>query len=201
MDKEHKIDNCKVIEEDLEKAKEMVQETEDTVVINGGIICDSVLKDACIEDADVVISVTDNDKDNILSSLIAQRHINSKQIALINSDVHDSLLEMMSDTILVNRSAVTISSILRMLRQPRLDDAYSLGNGFAELWKISIGEMSPLVGQKISDISLPLTCKICAIIRDKEIIYPKLYDEIMLSDELVIIVMQDAIKKLEKLLS
>ena len=185
----------------LSEAKEIAQETEDTVVINGGIICDSVLKDACIEEADIVISVTDNDKDNILSSLVAQRHHVSKHIALINSDVHDCLLEMMSDTILVSRSAVTISSILKMLRQPRLDEAYSLGNGFAELWQFTIGEMSPLLGQKISDISLPLTCKICAIIRDKEVIYPRLYDEIMLSDEVVMIVMQDAIKKVEKLLS
>jgi Trk K+ transport system NAD-binding subunit len=78
-------------------------------------------------------------------------------------------------------------------------DAYSLGHNFGEIWEILLSEDNINVGQKINNIDLPATCKICAINRKDTIIFPDENTILEENDILVVYVGTKSIKKAENI--
>lgn len=84
----------------------------------------------------------------------------SSAISLVNSRAYDNLIDNVADNILIDRSSVTISSILQELRKAKLSDAYSLGRGFGELWEIRVDADSLIAGRTVAEVGLPKTSMI-----------------------------------------
>lgn len=195
------IISCKIIDDDADSARSLARDLDNTVVLYGEMMSDALLAEAGIENADVTIAVTRKDKDNLLASLLAEKSGVSSTITLVNSRSYDNLIDNIGDNILVDRSSVTISSILQELRKAKVSNAYSLGRGFGEIWEIIIAEDSKNLDKKISELDMPANSKICALVRGNEIIYE--LDEIKLQsgDIVILFVTPKAIKKAEKLFS
>lgn len=199
LEQDDNIQSCKIIDEDAASAKYLAKILDNTVVIQGEMMSDVILNEAGIEYADVTIAITNKDKDNLLASLLAKKSGVSSAISLVNSRSYDNLVDNIADNILVDRSSVTISSILQELRKAKLNNAYSLGRGFGELWEIKIDADSFSAGRTISDIGLPKTSMVGAIYRDNEIIYPTSQDKLEAGDLVVLFVSTQDIRKVEKL--
>ncbi len=193
------IISCKIIEEEYAKANEVAKELNDTVVLQGQMMSDKILSEAGIYNADVSVAVTLKDEDNILSSLLARKCGVKNTLSLVNSPAYNNLIDIISENILVDRTSVTISKILHELRNKEIRRAYSLGRGFAELWEVQIAENSCLLGKNIKSLDLPASSKICAILRDENIIFPSETEEIKTNDTLLIYVFSESIKKVEKI--
>ena len=164
------------------------------------MMSDVILADAQLEKADMAISVTSLDKDNLLLSLLAQKSGVNTTVSLVNSRVYDNLTNQIADNIIIDRSTVTISKILSDIRHVNLLNAYPLGRGFAEVWELKLKEDSLLEGKKIQDIALPAKCKIIGIERGKKLIFPTSDTSIELSDILIVIVAPNGISKTERAL-
>lgn len=136
LEQDDNIQSVKIIDEDEESARFLADTLKDAVVIHGEMMSDVILTEAGIQSADAAIAVTSHDKDNLLASLLAKKSGVSSAISLVNSRAYDNLIDNVADNILIDRSSVTISSILQELRKAKLSDAYSLGRGFGELWEI-----------------------------------------------------------------
>lgn len=201
IEKDDNIQNSKIIEEDADIAKELAKELNNTVVISGQMMSDVILTEAGIEKADVTVAVTDNDKDNLLSSLLAKSRGVPETVSLVNSRAYNTLIDNIGDNILVDRTAVTISSILKELRKTNLQSAYSLGRGFGELWQLCLDAEDELNGREISRLELPEDSQICAIGRGDEIIFPDSDEILQAEDILVVFVGSGDIKKVEKIFS
>lgn len=201
IEKDDNILSCKIIEENLEQAKELAQSLDNVVVIHGAMMSDVILSEAGIDNVDVSVAVTSKDKDNLLASLIAKASNVKSTIALVNSSSYDNLIDNIGDNILVDRSSVTISIILKELRKVKINEAYSLGRGFGEIWELKIDNDNINLGKSISYLSLPKNSKICAIVRGKDIIYPNDKEKIINDDLLILFVSSNEIKKVEKIFS
>lgn len=193
--------SCKIIDDDINTAQSLAKDLNDTIVINGEMMSDAILSDAGIENTDVTIAITRKDKDNLLASLLAKKSGVSSTITLVNSRSYDNLVDNIGDNILIDRSAVTISSILQELRRAKISNAYSLGRGFGEIWEIKIGEDSRLLDKNIKDIEIPSNSQICALIRGDNIIYNLKAEKINNNDILIFFANSKSIKKAEKLFS
>lgn len=193
--------SCKIIDDDINTARNLAKDLNNTIVINGEMMSDSILSDAGIKNTDVTIAITKKDKDNLLASLLAKKSGVSSTITLVNSRSYDNLVDNIGDNILIDRSAVTISSILQELRRAKISNAYSLGRGFGEIWEIKINEDSRLLGKNIKDIELPNNSQLCALIRGNDIIYNLKAEKINNNDILIFFVNSKSIKKAEKLFS
>ena len=55
--------------------------------------------------------------------------------------------------------------------------------------------------KKIVELDLPENSKVCAIIRNDEIIFPEIYERILEGDRLIVYCASKAIKKVEKIFS
>lgn len=193
--------SCKIIDDDFKTAQILAEKLNNTIVINGEMMSDAILSDAGIENTDVTIAITKKDKDNLLASLLAKKSGVSSTITLVNSRSYDNLVDNIGDNILIDRSAVTISSILQELRRAKISNAYSLGRGFGEIWEIKVSEDSQLLGKSIRDVEIPNNSQICALIKGENIIYNLKNEKINKNDILIFFVNSKSIKKAEKFFS
>lgn len=199
LEQDDNILSCKVIDEDKESARHLAKVLNNTVVLHGEMMGDVILNEAHLDSADVTIAVTSHDKDNLLASLLAKKSGVPFAVSLVNSRSYDSLVDNIVDNILVDRSSVTISSILQELRKAKLTNAYSLGRGFGELWEIKIDADSLNAGQTVAEINLPKTSMIGAVYRDDQIFFPSAQDKIEAGDLLIVFVSVNDIRKVERL--
>ncbi len=198
LEKDDNILSNKIIEENLAAAQSLAKDLNETVVLHGEQMSDIILLEAGLSNADAAVSVTMRDEDNLISSLLAQKSGVNNSISLINSPSYNRLIEIIGNSILVDRTTVTISSILKELRKSRINEAYALGRGFGEIWEMPIMEDNVNVNKPISSIGLPACSKICAILRENNIFYPGEKDELKLNDKIILYVESGSIKKVEK---
>lgn len=193
--------SCKIITNNPQNATRLAESLNKTVVIQGEMMSDVILKDAGVDSADITVAVTEQDKDNLLVSLLAKHNHVCSTVSLVNSRAYDSLIDNIGDNIIIDRSTVTISKILQDIRKTGLTNAYSLGRGFGEVWEIKLKEDQPVTGKKIADLNVPDKCKIVAIIRDGHIIFSNQTEKLNTNDIVIIFVSPLGIKKMEQIFS
>ena len=199
LEENDNILSCKIITNNPVAATHLADNLDQTIIISGEMMSDVILKDAGIDSADITIAVTEQDKDNLLVSLLAKHNHICSTVSLVNSRAYDSLIDNIGDNIIIDRSSVTISKILQDIRTVGLSNAYSLGRGFGEIWEIKLKEDQPVTGKKVSDLHLPDKCKLAAIVRKGEPIF-SVADEVLNTDDVLIIyVYPFSIKKMEQI--
>lgn len=160
---------------------------------------DVILDEAEIKNADTTVAVTENDKDNLLASLVAKKSGVSSTISLVNSHAFNGLIENSGENIIIERSLITTSAILQDLRKAKINNAYCLRRGMGEVWEVRIDADSLNTDKTIQQLNLPEKCKISTIYRDEEIIYPSDDDIIKEGDILIVFVSPQAIRKAEEI--
>lgn len=195
------IISCKIIEEDLAVARNLAKELSHVVVVQGELMSDLILEEADISHADVSIAVTTNDKDNLLASLLAAKSGAATAVSVVNTPSYNNLIFNIGDSILIDRSTVTISKMLREIRKVKLSNAYSISRGQGEVWEMKVNDDSLVNGKKIGEINLHKFSRIFAINRGSDIIFPNPSTEIIKDDVILLYVDSSAIKQVEKVLS
>ena len=74
------------------RAEYIANELNNTIVINGDGLDEDVLKEANIEEAETILSLTNDDEDNIMVSVLAEKKSpNKRTIALVNKQNYSLL--------------------------------------------------------------------------------------------------------------
>lgn len=184
--------SVKIIESDPERCHIISQNLNDTLVLHGDATNTELLHEEGL-DTDLFCAVTNNDAVNILSSLLARQMNTRETITLLNKTHYSDLMRRLDMGIAISPSQVTVSSILSRLRHGDVIQTHTLRRGSAEaLEAIAHGEQSSslVVGKTISDISLPPTAVIGALIRGNDVIMAH-HDEIIKSNDHLILFLGD----------
>ena len=199
LEHDDSIVSCRLIEEDLDSARKLARDLNHIVVIHGEMMSDIILKEADITHADAAIALTDNDKDNLLASLLASKNGVGTTISVINTPSYNNLMFNITDNILVDRSAITISRLLKEIRKTKMIEAYSIARGMGEIWEIRLNEDNACGRKKIGELNLPKMCRIFALMRNNEIIYPDPTTVLEQNDLLLLYVDSTMIKQAEQI--
>jgi len=191
----------RIIEHDNDRARRIVPMLHDTHVTHGDALDTIILEETNIQNADTVVSVSNDDETNILASLLAKRYGVERTIALVNRDTYTPLVTTLGIDVLVNPRAITVSTILQHIRRGRIRSVHSLRDGFAEVIEAEALETSPLVGAPLSEISLPPDVIIGAIVRDGEVIIARSTTVIESRDRVILLSAAHSVKKVEKMFS
>ena len=164
----------KIIEKNKERAEFIANELNNTIVINGNGLDEDVLKEANIEEVETVLSLTNDDEDNIMVSVLAEKNSpNKRTIALVNKENYGLLQSSLKINDLVDPRLTTISTILKHVHKGTIETVYTLLDGEFEFIEAEILETSELISKSIKDSNLPNEIRIGAIVRKNEIIIPK----------------------------
>ena len=186
-----RTNQVKVIERDRRRAREISEQLERSIVLNGDAADEELLMEENVDDADVFCAVTNAEEANILSAMLAKRRGAKKVLALINRAAYTDLVEAGSIDIALSPQQVTIGSLLRYVRRGDVVRVHTLRRGAAEaIEAIAHGspESSRVVGRKIEDIDLPSGAMIAAIVRNDEVIMAHHDTEVHADDHVILFV-------------
>jgi len=194
--------NTKLIELNKERAENISAELNDTLVINGSSLDLEILKEAKISETETIVSVTNQDEVNILTSLLAKKQGCKKTISLANDATYRPILEPLGIDDVLSPQAITVSRILSFIRKGNIRQVFSLREGEGEVIEADAKEASSVVNKKISELKLPKGVKIGAILKNEnEVHMPEPNLEINEGDRLLLFSLSKMIKKVEDLLS
>jgi trk system potassium uptake protein TrkA len=189
----------KIIEHGRERAVAIADALRRTVVLNGSALDQKLLQEADIQDADLMIALTNNDQVNILSSVMAKRLGCKSNLALINNPAYLDITKPVGIDATVNPGTVTVSRVLQHVRRGRIRAVHSIQRGAAEIIEAEALETSPLVGPILRELDLPDGMRIGAIYRDGEVIKPSGSLRIKPKDRVVIFALAHAVKQVEQM--
>ena len=87
--------NCKIIEKNKDRAEFIANELNNTIVINGDGLDEDVLKEANIEEAETILSLTNDDEDNIMVSVLAEKNNpNKNKTDILEKDTKEASSEI-----------------------------------------------------------------------------------------------------------
>lgn len=193
----------KIIERDAQRAEELANNLEDTLVLHGDVSDEDLLNDENISEFDLFIAVTNDDDANIMSALLAKRLGVRKTMVLINRTAYVDLIPGHEIDIAISPQQVTIGSLLTHIRRGHVSSVYSLRRGAAEaIEAVAKGneQTSLVVGRAISEIALPPGTSIGAVVRGEEVIIA--HDSVIIrKDDHVVLFMidKDYIQDVERL--
>ena len=138
----------------------------------------STLMEAGIEEADLLISVTDSDELNLLCCLIARKAGNCQTIARVRSYDYNAEIDFIKEELglamIINPEATAAAEIARNLKFPSAIDVDTFAKSRVDILKFRIPEDSVLDHMKLSELpgKLRSNILICGVERDNELIIP-----------------------------
>ena len=193
--------NVKIIERDELRAVKVAEKVSEVVVLHGDALDIEILKEANIKDTETIISVTNDDKVNILSALLAKEMGCKRAITLINDPSFGDLTGSVGIDAFVDPRQTTVSSILQHMRRGSIRSLQSLAGAEAEVIEAVAVDSSPLVGKPLREIKLPVGIIIGSVIQGDDIIVPNGGTIIKSGDIVIVFTAADMFKKVEELFS
>ena len=176
----------KIIEKDKERAEQIATELSSSIVLNGDALDEGILKEANFEEAETVLALTNDDENNIMACVLAEKSGGEKRtIAIVNKSNYSLLQKSLNIDDLVDPRMTTVSRIMEHVHKGTIGTVYSILDGEYEFIEAKILEKSELLNKKIKDANLPEHIRIGAIARKDKIIIPR-SDFIFEKDDLIV---------------
>ncbi|MDC9701714.1 MAG: Trk system potassium transporter TrkA [Alphaproteobacteria bacterium] len=189
----------KIIEFSKERASQIANGLPSTIILHGSALDDQILREANVACTDTLLSLTNDDQVNIMSSILAKRLGCKRTMSLVNNSSYLPFLRSLGIDAHVSPQAVTISKILHHIRRGRILSVHTIHDGQAEILEAESLETSPLLGKSLREMEVFDGVRIGAIWRDGNFIIPCGDTEIQLNDRIVIFAMADKVKHVEQM--
>ena len=190
----------KIIEKNKERAELIASELNNSIVIHGDGLDEEILKEANLDEIETVLCLTNDDEDNIMASVLAERSSpNKRTIALVNKQNYSLLQSSLNIDDLVDPRMMTVSTILKHVHKGTIQTVYTLLDGEYEFIEAEILEDSELINTSIKDSNLPKEIRIGAVVRKKEVIIPNSKFKFEKKDLVVFLCKRDQLSIVENL--
>lgn len=190
---------ARMIELDKGRAERTAENLRKTVILHGDAMNAQIMDEAGVPSAEFVLCLTDDDKTNILSAVLAKKLGAKRAASLINEVSMQNLKSELGLDMVIDPRATTVSSILRHVRRGRILDVFSIEEGAAEVMEGEVLETSPLAGKKLMDADIGEGIAIGAVIHNGQVLYPKPELVIRPGDRIVLLAELAALKTVEQL--
>ena len=172
--------------------------------IDAGVICGDgtdvdVLKDAGIDEADVVAAVTGMDEENLVVCKIAKCSFNiAKTIARVNNPKNIAMFKALGVDKIVCSTEVIANLIEYEFDKDKFKIIQAFERGSMILVEIKIDKENIWCDNFIRDLELPAECVITSILRNEKAIYPRGNTQILESDNILVLTNNSGLLELKK---
>jgi len=152
------------------------------------------LEEARLQDCDVVISATGDDKVNLVVSLLAKTEFAVRRVvARINHPDNEWLFtEAWGVDVAVSTPRVMVALVEEAVSVGDLVRLMTFRQGQANLVEITLPKGAPVVGHAVADMRLPRDSALTAIVRGSRVVIPSPEEPLEEGDELLFVAVQDA---------
>lgn len=189
----------RIIEANRERAELIAEDLKRTVVLNGSSLDQDILREAGVQQADVFVALTNDDKVNVLSSLLAKQEGTEQAMCLISGLSLGSLVSSLGIESFIDPRTVTVSSILQHVRRGRIRGVHPIQAGAGEIIEAEALETSPMIGKPLREVELPDGVRLGAVVRGEVVIIPDGETVIKPHDRVILAALRDQVKQLQHL--
>jgi len=185
----------RLLEQDAKVCERLAEQLENTVVLNSDGLEAHDLLEEDIDQADLVIAVTNSDTTNILSSLLAKHHGAKKCITLISNPGFVPMLGKLGIDVPLSPRQVAANMILRYVRRDgggRVVSVASLLGNDAEVVEMKVPDHDQFVDLPLKHLTFPYGSIVGAIMRGHQTIIPTGDTRLAPDDNLIIFFTSDA---------
>jgi len=178
--------NVKLIEKDVECCAEIASQLNKTLVLRGDATDLSFLEQEEIQDADVLVAVTGDDRTNILASVLAMQFGVQKTICEAINQEYIPLFHTIGIDHTISPRLLTASQILKLTRKGEILSMSLTEDGKMEIVELTVSPAAKVLHDKIKHVGIPKGILIGAILRKGKIIMPRGDDTILAGDNLIV---------------
>ena len=195
--------SVRVIEHNKRRCELLAARLGGALVLNGDTTDEELLSEENIAEMDLFVAVTNDDENNIMSSLLAKRMGARRVVALINRRAYVDLLQSGQIDIAISPAQATIGTLLAHVRRGDVVAVHSLRRGAAEALEAVVHgdrESCRVTDRRVDEIDLPAGTTIGAVVRANEVIMAH-HDTVIRAGDHVIVFVADkkTLPRVEKL--
>jgi trk system potassium uptake protein TrkA len=185
--------NIKLIEENADIAEELADKLPRVTVVNGSGLRHDILLEEGIESMDAFVAITDDDEDNIITSMFANTMGVKKTITKIqNDDLNKMLIKLGIQNNVSPKDIVadSVTSYVRALSNSKgsnIQALYRLVQGQVEALEFSAKKNDKIYGQPLRELKMKNNCLIASIIRNGRVIVPDGNTSIEMGDNVIVV--------------
>jgi len=189
-----------VIEKDPEKVK-LITEKLDVLVVSGNSSSLTIMEEAGISNADILLAVTNSDEINMVACMLAHKYGVKTKIARIrNPEFTDEQPFLHQNGFhidhIVNPEKITINSILSIIGTPGAIYVADFTEGDILLRGFNVPKDAPLAGKKLlelKEVESTDSFLIVAIQRNEEMVIPTGETQILPHDSIFVLIAREAL--------
>lgn len=185
--------SVRVIEHNKRRCEQLAARLGAALVLNGDTTDEELLEDENIAEMDLFVAVTNDDENNIMSSLLAKRMGARRVVSLINRRSYVDLLQAGQIDIAISPAQATIGTLLAHVRRGDVVAVHSLRRGAAEALEAVVHgdrESCRLTDRRVDELELPPGTTIGAVVRGNEVIMAH-HDTVIRAEDHVIVFVTD----------
>ncbi len=191
--------SVKLLEVDREKSRLIAEQLSNTLVVQGDGTDIDLLAQEGISEMDAFVALTDDDENNIVSSLLA-RHLRVKRtITLVSRGDYLPIIKTIGLDVAVNMRIITSNAILRFIRKGFVISVNTLRGIDAEIIEFVIPDHCRLVGKMLRDIDFPEGVIVGSVAHEGEVVVPVGDTALHPGDRAVVFTIPQSSKKVEKM--
>lgn len=187
----------KLIEKDLKRCEELSRELKNTLVLEGDVTEYAMLKEEDISGTDAVIALTGDDRNNIVSVLLAQRFGVKKIISEVKKPQYVAVYNALGIHSLINPRMLAVAHILRLTRQEEVVALSIVQGEKAEVYEMVLPAKAGVANRKIKELHLSRGMIIGSVVRGEEVIIPGGETVLLPGDHLIIFSLPKIAHRLE----
>ena len=138
-----------VIERDETRANRAADEF-DCLVLNADATSKDTLEDAGADQADALISTTDQDATNVMTCLLAKEFEVPAILSVVHNPEHMGLFEQIGVNTMQNPQQLIAEYLYRAVARPAIVDYMRIGDD-AEVFEITVTDEAPIAGKTLNE--------------------------------------------------
>ena len=160
------LDRMILIEKDAAICSSFAEEFPSLLILNDSITDESVWEDERLHEADLLVSVTENDELNIITASYAKKTGTKKSIALLKTNPnYVQFATTMDIDVAISTTSSTIDTIMKYLRGEGVRTLHSAFDGELEVYEYILSPSFPLLGKKLMESGFRGKCILAGVKR------------------------------------
>lgn len=138
-----------VIEQETALAEE-ISRTYDCLVINANATSREILLEAGLEEADALISTTDNESVNLMVSMLGKQYDVETIVSSIEETEHIELFRDLGVSVVESPHRLNGRYLYRAVKRPEIENLMDI-TGPAEIFELTVDPDAPIVGLNLAE--------------------------------------------------
>jgi trk system potassium uptake protein TrkA len=133
-------------------------------VVGGSVLDLDLLRRVGVEDADYLVTLSDDDENNLMAALLCRQRSRATPILMTQKNHYAEMFEMLGFPVVIEPRALAIGAILRYLRGASIVALTRLHHDDIEMIETTLSAGSPLVGRPLMKLHPPTGMRVVAVI-------------------------------------